>query len=331
LERGKENLRIQSWILIVAVLLFALKIFAWYLTRSVAILTDALESTVNVIAGIVGFYSLYIASKPRDQNHPYGHGKAEFLSAAIEGTLIMVAGVFIIYEAIRSLIYPTPLSRLDTGILLVAFSALINFIVGFIAVKKSRKNHSAALEASGRHLQSDTYSTLAIIGGLLIIFFTGIHQLDSIIAITMSFVIMVIGYRIVRKSVAVIMDEADQIIVARMVEQLNAHRVPNWIDIHNFRVIKFGDILHVDCHMTVPWYLSVREAHHEIEIMRTMIEDTFGGSLEFFVHSDACIPDSCPICVKKDCPVRQHDFVKRIEWKMENIIPNKKHNLGSSA
>ncbi len=175
MDKSKETLRIQSWILFVAIILFSIKITAWYLTRSVAILTDALESIVNIIAGAVGFYSLSIAYKPRDSNHPYGHGKAEFLSAAIEGTLIMLAGVFIIYEAVNQLFHPRELQQLNLGIILVGISAVINFVVGFIAVKRAKANGSEALEASGRHLQSDTYSTLAIIVGLLLIYFTGIR------------------------------------------------------------------------------------------------------------------------------------------------------------
>ncbi|HTB27219.1 MAG TPA: cation diffusion facilitator family transporter, partial [Puia sp.] len=317
MDKSKETLRIQSWILFIAVLLFSIKIIAWWLTRSVAILTDALESIVNVIAGIVGLYSLTIAYKPRDSNHPYGHGKAEFLSAAIEGTLIMLAGVFIIYEAVSQLIHPKELQQLNYGILLVGISAIINFVVGYYAVKKGRENNSEALEASGHHLKSDTYSTLAIIVGLFLIYFTHIHQLDSIIAIIMSVVIMIIGYRIARKSVAGIMDEADEKILGKVIARLNNSRQSNWIDIHNLRVIKFGNVLHVDCHMTVPWYLNVREAHEEIDKLRKLIQSEFGSVMEFFVHSDGCIPDCCPVCIKTDCHVREHPFIKKIEWEMQ--------------
>lgn len=331
MEKGKQNLRVQTWIVIVALVLFSIKIIAWWLTRSVAILTDALESIVNVIAGFVGLYSLAIAYKPRDANHPYGHGKAEFLSAAIEGTLIMLAGIYIIYEAVLHLFYPNPLRQLTYGIYLVALSAIINFIVGYIAIKKGKANGSDALEASGRHLQSDTYSTLALIAGLLLIYFTGIEQMDSIVAIIMSLVIMFIGYRIARKSVAGIMDEADDEMLIRMISLLNSNRKPNWIDIHNLRVIKFGNILHIDCHMTVPWYLNVREAHAEVDSLRTLIEKEFGSAIEFFVHEDDCIPDCCPICIKTDCKVRQHPFTKRISWNLENIIPNRKHNSSTSG
>jgi cation diffusion facilitator family transporter len=330
-DKNKENLRIQSWILFVAVILFSIKIIAWWLTHSVAILTDALESIVNIIAGLVGLYSLTIAYKPRDTNHPYGHGKAEFLSAAIEGTLIMLAGVFIIYEAVVQLLHPRVLQQLNYGILLVGLSAVINFIVGLFAVRKGKENNSEALQASGHHLQSDTYSTLAIMIGLVLIYFTHVHQLDSIVAIVMSIVIMIIGYRIARKSVAGIMDEADEQILEKVIDRLNDNRLPNWIDIHNLRVIKFGNVLHIDCHMTVPWYLNVREAHAEIDSLRNLIQKEFGSAMEFFVHSDHCIGSCCPICIKPDCKVREHPFVKKIEWNMDNAVPNKKHDLTTQS
>lgn len=330
-DKGKQNLRLQTWIVIVALLLFGIKIFAWYITRSVAILTDALESVVNVIAGFVGLYSLSIAYKPRDINHPYGHGKAEFLSAAVEGTLIILAGIFIIFEAVYHLFFPRPLQQLDLGIVLMVASAVINFIVGFFAVRKGRANQSDALEASGHHLQSDTYSTLGIIAGLALIYFTGIQQMDAIIAIIMSLVIMWIGYRIARKSVAGIMDEADDKVLVKLIDLLNRDRKPNWVDIHNLRVIKFGNILHIDCHMTVPWYLNVREAHTEVDTLSILVEREFGSSVEFFVHEDDCIPSCCPICIKSDCNVRQHPFSHRILWNLENITTNQKHDSATQG
>ncbi|HVY75043.1 MAG TPA: cation diffusion facilitator family transporter [Puia sp.] len=326
MDKGKQNLRLQTWIVIVALLLFGIKIFAWYITRSVAILTDALESVVNVIAGFVGLYSLSIAYKPRDINHPYGHGKAEFLSAAVEGTLIILAGIFIIFEAVYHLFFPRPLQQLDLGIVLMVASAVINFIVGFFAVRKGRANQSDALEASGHHLQSDTYSTLGIIAGLALIYFTGIQQMDAIVAIIMSLVIMWIGYRIARKSVAGIMDEADDKVLVKLIDLLNRDRRSNWVDIHNLRVIKFGNILHIDCHMTVPWYLNVREAHTEVDTLSILVESEFGSLVEFFVHEDDCIPSCCPICIKSDCNVRQQPFSHKILWNLENITTNQKHD-----
>ncbi len=164
---GQENLRIQKIVVVVAVLLFGVKVIAWYMTASVAILTDALESTVTVTAGFIGLYSRSDAAKPKDADHPYGHGKAEFISAAVEGaTLILVAGFIVIYESTRNLLHPHAIKKLDKGLILVAATAVVNFIIGYITIKKGKQNNSLALEASGKHLQSDTYSTLGIIAGL---------------------------------------------------------------------------------------------------------------------------------------------------------------------
>ncbi len=323
--KQQQNLNIQKWVAAISVVLLVIKFIAYYLTHSVAVLTDALESIVNVVAGFIGLYSLYIAAVPRDINHPYGHGKAEFLSAAVEGTLIFSAGAIIIYKAVQHLIYPITIQKIDKGMILVGITAVINLVVGLIGVKNGKKNQSVALVASGRHLISDSYSTFGIIAGLLLILITSLNWIDSAIAIIFSIIIIYTGYKILRRSIAGIMDEADVELLTRMIHLLNDSRRKNWIDLHNLRVIKYGSILHVDCHLTVPWYLNVSEAHTEIEALGSLIRQEFGESLELFAHSDGCLYVQCPICIKSDCPVRHHPFEKRIEWALENIIRDKKH------
>jgi divalent metal cation (Fe/Co/Zn/Cd) transporter len=123
------------------------------------------------------------------------------------------------------------------------------------------------------------------------------------------------------------MDEADEELLEKMVRVLNANRKENWVDLHNLRVIKYGSTLHVDCHLTVPWYQNVHEAHAEIDALASLIRREFGESLELFVHCDGCLYVQCPICSKPDCPVRHHPFERKIEWSLENIISNKKHQL----
>jgi len=327
LDSHQTNLRVQKWVVTVAIVLFVIKITAWLLTNSVSILTDALESTVNVIAGIIGWYSLYVAAKPRDFDHPYGHGKAEFISAAVEGTLIVIAGLIIIYEAILNFLHPHPLQKLDYGIILVAVSAVINFIMGNIAIRRGQKNNSLALIASGKHLKSDTYSTIGIIIGLVLIYFTKINIIDSIVAFIFAGIIIYTGYKIIRSSIAGIMDEADDELLKNMITVLNQNRRENWIDLHNLRVIKYGSVLHIDCHLTVPWYLNVHEAHAEIDALGELIRKQYGTAIEFFVHSDGCLDFSCNICSKENCWVRQHSFERKIDWTIENILSNKKHRL----
>lgn len=327
MQTSKQNLRVQKIITAIAILLFVVKIIAWYSTNSIAILTDALESIVNVIAALIGLYSLYLSAKPKDYDHPYGHGKAEFISAAIEGTLIAVAGFIIIYEAITNLLHPHTLKQLDYGISLVAATAVINYVAGVICLRVGKKNNSLALVASGKHLQADTWSTVGIIAGLILLVATKINWIDSAVALIFSFVIIYTGYKIIRKSIAGIMDEADEELLKKMVIMLNGNRKENWIDLHNLRIIKYGGTLHLDCHLTVPWYLNVHEAHTEIDELSTLVKKEFGESMELFVHSDGCLDFSCAICTKTACTVRKHWFEKKIEWTMANISSNNKHSI----
>jgi len=325
LKNTYSNLRLQRWIAIASSVLLIAKFLAYYLTHSVSILTDALESIVNVVAGFIGLYSLYVAAKPRDMDHPYGHGKAEFISAAVEGTLVLSAGLLIIYNAVKNLIYPVPISDLDLGIYLVAGTAVVNWLLGAISLRQGKKNNSLALIASGKHLQTDTYSTIAIIIGLLLISYTNYYWIDGVVAICFGLFIIYTGYKIVRTSLAGIMDEADLILLEKMVSILSVNKRENWVDLHNLRVIKYGNVLHVDCHLTVPWYFNIHQAHAEIDELAKLIRGNFGESLELFVHNDGCLYFQCHICNKTDCPVRQHDFKERIEWTLDNALQNEKH------
>ena len=329
MNSAQYNLKIQKLVAGISIVLFIIKIVAWYLTNSVAILTDALESIVNIVAGFIGLYSLYVSAKPRDVDHPYGHGKVEFISAAIEGTLITIAGCFIIYEAVGNLFNPHPVKKLDWGIMLVALTAIVNYGLGKYCVGVGKKNNSLALIASGKHLISDTFTTAGIVVGLIVLYFTKIMWLDSAVAILFAMIIIYTGYKIIRTSIAGIMDEADEQLLKDLVVLLNQNRTVNWIDLHNLRIIKYGATLHMDCHLTVPWYFNVHEAHKEIDALSALVRKNYGESVELFVHSDGCLEFSCPICDKFECPVRQHPFQGKVIWTMENILSNKKHTTAS--
>ena len=326
---AQQNIRLQKIITFVAIVLFVAKLIAWFITGSLAILTDALESVVNIVAGLLGLYSLYLSAKPKDADHPYGHGKVEFISAGVEGTLIIVAGFFIIYKSVQSFFHTHTIAKLDYGILLVASTAIVNYIAGSVCVNTGKKNNSLQLIAGGKHLKTDTYSTAGILVGLILIYFTKIIFIDSAIACLVALIIIFTGYKIVRTSVAGIMDEADTKLLDDLVHILNVNRKENWIDLHNLRIIKYGSTLHCDCHLTVPWYLNVSEAHEEIDKLAGLIKHEFGEAVELFVHSDGCKDFSCPICFKQDCLVRKHTFEKKIEWTIENISKNSKHTIDS--
>ncbi|MFY7899659.1 MAG: cation diffusion facilitator family transporter [Chitinophagaceae bacterium] len=328
---SQQNFRVQLWITILSIVLFIAKIIAYYLTNSLSILTDALESIVNVLAGFIGLYSLYVAAKPKDKDHPYGHGKAEFVSAAVEGSLIIAAGILIIYQTIKNVIQQQPIQALDTGFILIGATAILNFAAGYFCMSIGKKNNSLALQASGKHLQIDTYSTIAVIVALIIIHYTQWYWVDAGVAVLVSVIILYNGYKIIRSSLAGIMDEADIELLEQLVIVVNKNRQENWIDLHNVRVIKYGITLHVDCHLTIPWYLNIHEGHKEVDDLYNIIQSRFGDSLELFVHTDGCLPFSCNICSKVNCAERKNAFEKTIDWTLDNLINDQKHTVENAS
>jgi len=324
-----NNIQMQQILVAVSVILFVLKMIAWMLTSSVAILTDALESTVNVIAGFIGLYSIVLSSKPKDKEHPYGHGKVEFISSAFEGLLISFAGLTIIYEAIDNFIHPHELKQLDYGLILIAITSAVNYFVGHLCVTKGKKENSPILIASGAHLKSDTYSTLGLLVGLGLIMITGYAWIDSLTAVIFAFIIIYTGYKIIRKSLSGIMDEIDIDIIADIVKVLNKNRSNNYIDIHNMRVINYAGNFHIDCHLTVPFYINVNQAHDILDTLTDLLKIHFDNRVEFFIHVDGCLFTQCNICKIQNCQVRKEKFVHQIEWTQENILSNKKHILNN--
>ncbi len=325
--KNNENIRLQIIVVIVGVALLLAKFIAFIVTNSNAILTDALESIINVIAGAFSLYSLILSSQPKDLNHPYGHGKIEFVAATLEGSLILVAGGAIIAKSIYNLFHPNTLHQLDIGIALIAASGVINYIVGVVISRRGINNNSLVLEAGGKHLKTDAYSTAGILIGLLLIYITGLIWLDSLVAVIFGIIIGFTGYKILRSAIAGIMDEADYVLLKKIVDVLNQNRRENWIDIHNLRVIKYGSTLHIDCHLTVPWYLNVQAAHDEVEAVGKLVRDKIDPDIELFIHTDPCVESSCFICEKHDCDVRQHPYQKRLVWDFDKVIADSKHSL----
>ncbi len=325
----KKVVEKSSWIrisLIVSSLLLVIKFFSYFLTNSTAILTDALESIVNVVAAGFATYSIFLSSQPKDDNHPYGHGKIEFFSAGVEGTLIIMAGIFIIYQAVYNFFVPHELEMLPQGILLVAFAGIANGLLGLKLKQNGIILNSLTIEASGKHLITDAISSLFLISGVAIIYFTDLIFLDSVISILFSLYIVYSGYGLVRRSIGGLMDEANPKALNDTVSVLNNARKQNWIDIHNMRVQQYGGDRHIDLHLTLPYYLSLRQVHDEVEEVEKVLEDDWSGIMEVFVHSDPCIPDKCcNYCQIKDCAVRKHPKEIKIEWTAANMSKNQKH------
>lgn len=321
------TVRFQQIIAIVAILLFIIKIIASYMTNSAAILTDALESLVNVIAGFLGLYSVWLANKPRDENHPYGHGKIEYISASIEGTLIIMAGVIIIISTIQKIADPEPVTAVYEGMILIGITAVINIVVGIYAKRFGTKRLSPAIAAGGAHLMSDAYTSFGIILGLIVVKWTGWILLDYIIAILFASIIIYTGWKVIRKSLAGIMDEADMVFLQEFVQFLDVNKHKDWIDLHNLRVIRYGSVIHIDAHMTLPWYYDVNAAHQAVKDLELLIKNRYDTSVELFIHIDACTLHSCTICCKEDCTVRKQPYTQHLTWTLHNVLKNKQHKL----
>lgn len=322
----RADIRLQAVVLVTSVVLTGIKFLAWWVTHSNAVLSDALESIVNVVAGAFALYALILAAKPRDREHPYGHGKVEFISAGIEGGLIVIASVVIVVRAILALMHGNVVHELGTGIVLTSVAGALNLLMGLALQRRGRNQRSITMQASGTHLLGDAWSTLAMLIGLVAIAFTGIQWLDGVFAIGFGIFILVQGALVVRRAVAGIMDETDMEAAASVVALLEEHRRPGWVDLHNFRVIQFGRTLHIDCHVTLPWYLTLERAHEEIASIERLVNDMGDRRVELFIHMDPCIPSSCSICSLEGCPERKTAQRERITWDLGSVLGNAKHS-----
>jgi cation diffusion facilitator family transporter len=301
------------------------KFGAYFLTASNFVLTDAAESIVNVIASSFAFYSIYLSSLPRDENHPYGHGKVEFFSVFIEGALIGIAGCIIIVKSAYSFFYPNVIHDLFTGAIIIGITGAINGGLGYYMIRKAKELRSMTLDADGRHLLADTVTSGGLVVGLLLIEFTHILWLDSALSILVGLYIIYSSYKLVRKSVGGLMDEADTQVVTDIIHVLSEKRRESWIDVHNLRAQKYGHELHIDCHMTLPSYFDLNTVHTEISLVDKMINTEIGIKTELFIHADPCLPDCCHYCSMPNCPIRSEAQTETIAWTMDKVVRNKKH------
>lgn len=301
------------------------KFTAYFLTNSNAILTDAAESIVNVIASAFAFYSIYLSTLPKDENHPYGHGKVEFFSAFVEGVLIGVAGIIIIFKSGYDLFYPSEIKQLYDGAIIIGFTGLINMVVGFYLINTGKRNNSITLEADGKHLLTDAISSAGLVIGVVLIQLTKIYWLDGVISIALGIYIIFNGYKLTRRSVGGLMDESNIDLVKNIVEILQENRHESWIDIHNLRAQQYGADLHIDCHVTLPYYFDLNTVHQEISDIDKLINVTGSHKTELFIHADPCLPACCNYCKMPNCSVRKENFIAEIGWNMENVTKNQKH------
>ncbi|WP_020468752.1 cation diffusion facilitator family transporter [Zavarzinella formosa] len=255
---------LKSWLLLsvlAALLTIGLKSAAYLLTGSVGLLSDALESLINLIAAITAYLSMIYSARPADANHTYGHEKIEFFSAGLEGALVIVAGLGMIVLAIRRLFHDAPLEELAIGGGLSLLASLINGVVGVLLIRVGRRHNSIVLEADGKHLMTDVWTSVGVVGGLALVWLTRIQWLDSAVAILIGGNIVFIGFALVRRSFDGLMDHAIEPAEQEAIRALIRENTPPGTDFHALRTRQAGARQFVDFHLLVPGNFTVREAH----------------------------------------------------------------------
>ncbi|MEK7709248.1 MAG: cation diffusion facilitator family transporter [candidate division NC10 bacterium] len=319
---GDSGVRVRAGLisLVVSVVLLAAKYEAYRLTGSTAILSDALESIVNVVAAIFALGGILFAGRPADRNHPYGHGKIEFFSAAFEGGLIAFAAVVILYEVVLSLVVRLQVRELDTGLLIISGAGLANLALGLFLVRTGRKHQSLTLVADGQHVLSDFWTTVGIVVGLLLVRVTGIWWLDPLVAAVVAVNLMWTGFRLVRHAAGGLLDEEDTLLLNRLLGVLGGHVGQGIIRVHHLRAIRAGRFHHVDAHLVVPEFWSVDRAHEVAEDLAERVIRTLGVDGELIFHTDPCHRAYCPMCDLADCPVRREPFRGRPPLTLEEAV-----------
>lgn len=253
--------RLAFWSIVVALAVLGLKFLAWWLTGSVALLSDALESIVNVAASSIAFYAIGVSQMPADRNHPFGHHKAEYFSAVIEGVLIVVAALLIVREAALYLLEPRMLEAPGTGLAINAFAAIVNAVWAWLLVREGRKARSPALVADGRHLWSDVVTSAGVLVGLVLAVTTGWLLLDPLLAIFVALNILWQGWLLVRSSVQGLMDVALDMSEVADIERIIIENSDGAIEFHDLKTREAGRARFIEFHLVVPSGMTVERSH----------------------------------------------------------------------
>ncbi len=288
------------------------KWFAYRLTLSSAILSDALESIVNVVAAAFALGGLVWGGRPADRNHPYGHGKIENLSAAFEGGLVTFAAGAILYEAAMSWIEGAPLREVDRGLLLTLGAGLANALLGVFLREAGRRTRSLALVADGEHVLSDFWTSVGVVAGLLLVKLTGVRAIDHVVAILVAAFLARTGVRVIGRAAGGLLDQEDRGLLDRLASALEKERAPGVIAVHHLRAIQGGRFVHFDAHFVVPEFWAVERAHDVVDSVSLRSLEGAGIEGEIDFHVDPCRREFCAECDLADCPVRAETFRSRV-------------------
>jgi cation diffusion facilitator family transporter len=285
LMQNRASLTKFAWLSIAAALVtIALKTGAFYLTGSVGLLSDAIESLVNLAGAIMALIMLIIAARPADDDHVYGHSKAEYFASVTEGILILGAALGIITTAVQRLLHPKAIEQLGLGLIVSIAASLINFIVSRILLKSGKEQQSISLEADAHHLMTDVWTSVGVIGGVAIAGLTNWQVLDPIVAIIVALNIIWTGLQLVRRSVSGLMDEVLPAEEQKLIETVMAKYRERGVNFHALRTRQAAARRFMSVHVLVPGEWTVHDAHHVAEDFENDIRSTLGGVITVFTH-----------------------------------------------
>ncbi|MCA1960631.1 MAG: cation diffusion facilitator family transporter [Desulfomonile sp.] len=310
----RRNLTMMLSALGLSVVLMGVKFYGYFLTGSSAILSDALESIINVVAHAFAAASAVVAARPPDESHPYGHGKIEFFSAGFEGALILLAAAGIFREGLAQVLSPRELPFLDVGLAILAGVSVVNFALGVTLVKVGKNTRSLVLQADGKHILTDAYTSAGVLVGLALVYTTGWTRLDGVVACLVGVNILFTGTKLVRASFQGLMDASDPTLLEEICDLLARYRKDLWIDVHRLRAWRAGTRVHVDFHLIVPNELPLAEGHREVKELEAIFSEHFHGEAEVLIHLDPCSANECEECVQDPCGLRTKAPVRRRPW-----------------
>jgi len=315
----KPRLIAISASLVIGLGLLVLKFVAFWITDSAAILSDALESIINVVAASFALWSIIFAAHSPDPAHPYGHGKIEYFAAGFEGALIILTGLGIFYAAWPRLFHPQAISSLASGLHLILATAVINLILGLALVTVGKRTGSLILVADGKHVLTDVFTTAGVVLGLTGVMVTGWNWLDGAVAILVGCSILITGALLVQQSSAALLDTSDPGLLQEICGVITRHRQDLWIDIHQLRARRSGYYVFMDFHLILPLDLSLEASHDEVKKLEKILSDHFEGRADILIHADPCTLPECPICGYAPCEHRQEAQKMQRLWTRENL------------
>ncbi|MEN3040408.1 MAG: cation diffusion facilitator family transporter [Bacteroidia bacterium] len=312
------------WSFLGAIAVLLLKGASYFIGGGAGLLSDAGESVVNLLTSLLGLYGIWWAQRPRDPEHPYGHGKVDALIAAFQALIVVATAGTLAFSVITGRYLQARPHTLWEVLLYQGGAIGLNGLLAFKLWKGGRIYASSILRAESLHLMGDIATSLVVVLNFTGLFLGLPEIIDRIVGLL---IVGLIGYgaiRVLRETSAALVDYQDPRLLWRLAQAVQKHRRPEWIDVHNVRIQRYGKALHIDGHVTLPWYWSLQAAHESMKHLETLLRQELGTEVEFFWHMDPCEPICCRFCEIQECTHRQANFEHRLPITPESLFVDQK-------